>query len=148
MSLASQLTNSLAGAQLPPGRGAAFKQAASSGSALRLPSRPQRQLVGSIRAAAGASRRSGRSGGSGRAEVPVVDPAAAEELAGQLAEEREQSAAAAAALSEEQQQQVEALAAAISKKLEAVAESDSWTPGVLCSTLGAAGCSLCLCALL
>jgi hypothetical protein len=79
--------------------------------------------------------------------VPVVDTAA-EELAGQLAEEREQSAAAAAALSEEQQQQVEALAAAISKKLEAVAESDSWTPGVLCSTPGVADHSLCLVALL
>ena len=98
----------------------------------------QRQQQRSVAAAAGPRSGGGRKGG--KAAAPVQAPnadAAAEAAAAELAAERQAAADAAAALSEQQQQQMDALAQAISARLEALADSDDWTPGV---RLGWGGC--------
>ena len=86
--------------------------------------RRQRQRAAPA-AAAGPRSGSGRKGGKAAAPVQAPEEAAAAELAA----ERQLSAGAAAALSEQQQQQLDALAEAISARLEAIADSDDWSPG-------------------
>lgn len=88
------------------------------------PRRPQRQRAGVLAGARGAP--SGRKGGRAAAPPPAQVPS---EAADDLAEERQVAADAAAVLSEQQQQKLDAIAAAISAKLDALADSDDWTPG-------------------
>ena len=123
----------MAGAAASSSSGRGPAPAAAPGAAGR-----QRQQQRAVAAAAGSRSGGGRKGG--KAAAPVQAPkadAAAEAAAAELAAERQAAADAALALSEQQQQQMDALAQAISARLEALADSDDWTPGV---RLGWGGC--------
>lgn len=98
----------------------------------------QRRAYGQrlVAAAAGGQCGSRKKGGSGKAAAPVADEAAdleSELAAVELAEEREGSMAAAAALSAVQQARLDALAEAISQRLEKLADSEDWTPDQMLS---------------
>lgn len=92
------------------------------------PAQPQRQQRRRAVPAAAAGPRPGGGRKGSKAAAPVQAP---EEVAAaaELAAERQLSAGAAAALSEQQQQQLDALVEAISARLEAIADSDDWSPG-------------------
>ncbi|PRW61158.1 GTPase Der [Chlorella sorokiniana] len=111
--------------------------------AQRLAKEERQQRRRSVAAAAGPRSGGGRKGSKAAAPVQAPD-SAAEAAAAELAAERQVAADAAAALSEQQQQQMEALAQAISARLEALADSDDWTPDQMLSDddLAAAGLDL------